>query len=298
MGVKTIAGTVKRVLASSGENAHVTAVEFVDSAGQTVKVNCDYFVNCGGPNVCNVNKLVDGVSPTLNDFILNEIHGKVVLKDVLEVVPNDAPMMIFDDPINLEWSPEEREMLAEMGPSEQRLLMTLPGGAHFRPYPGAVNSLIMLWEFAHLEGGVCEWWKVPEIPDDPVFVDYLYPELLIRALSQMVPRLDEYLGNIPSSTIIDGGYYTKAMDNLPLIGRLPGAPEGAYICAALSGYGIMAANAAGHLLASQIAGAGVDSSTSYNIDASSYESNFDPARFNDAQYVEKVKAGLVKGLQI
>ena len=24
-------------------------------------------------------------------------------------------------------------------------------GVHFRPYPGAVNSLIMLWEFVHMD---------------------------------------------------------------------------------------------------------------------------------------------------
>ena len=47
---------------------------------------------------------------------------------------------------------------------------------------------------------------------------------------------------------VDGGYYTKVPDNLPLIGPVPGAPEGAFMCAGLSGYGLMASNAAGSLL--------------------------------------------------
>jgi hypothetical protein len=33
---------------------------------------------------------------------------------------------------------------------QAKLLDPLPPGVHFRPYPGAINSLVMLWEFAHL----------------------------------------------------------------------------------------------------------------------------------------------------
>ena len=55
-----------------------------------------------------------------------------------------------------------------------------------------------------------------------------------------------------ASVVVDGGYYTKTPDNLPLIGPLPDAPEGVFVCAGLSGYGVMAANAAGELLARHV----------------------------------------------
>ena len=50
-------------------------------------------------------------------------------------------------------------------------------------------------------------------------------------LSEMVPGLDRYLDGsgegIPSNVMVDGGYYSKAPDNVPLIG--PSAP-GFYTC--------------------------------------------------------------------
>jgi glycine/D-amino acid oxidase-like deaminating enzyme len=52
-------------------------------------------------------------------------------------------------------------------------------------------------------------------------------------------------GDRSQKPFVDGGYYTKTVENLPLIGPAPGLGgkgnvPGAYICAALSGYGIMA----------------------------------------------------------
>ena len=47
-----------------------------------------------------------------------------------------------------------------------------------------------------------------------------------------VPALGEYLrdeGSAMPRVHLDGGYYTRAPDNLPLIGPLPGAPAGAYV---------------------------------------------------------------------
>ena len=59
-------------------------------------------------------------------------------------------MLIWDDEVTLPWTEEEQEMLAAMGPDERRLLGALPPGVHLRPYPGATNSMLMLWEYAHL----------------------------------------------------------------------------------------------------------------------------------------------------
>lgn len=67
----------------------------------------------------------------------------------------------------------------------------------------------------------------------------------------MIPGLNAYLGRLPKPAV-DGGYYTKTRENRPLIGPLP--VEGAYVIGALSGFGLMAASAAGELLADYLTG--------------------------------------------
>ena len=37
------------------------------------------------------------------------------MNDVLGVIPDGSPMMIWDDEVTLKWTDEEKEMLAEMG---------------------------------------------------------------------------------------------------------------------------------------------------------------------------------------
>ena len=142
-----------------------------------------------------------------------------------------------------------------------------------------------------------------------------------------VPALGEYLrdeGSAMPRVQLDGGYYTRAPDNLPLIGPMPGAPAGArvaccpmtlnpnphpnphpapepecntepkpkpgaYVCAGLSGYGVMAANAAGELLAQHVAAEPLPA----------YAHAFRPERWLDADYRRRVESGAVaQGLQI
>ena len=71
----------------------------------------------------------------------------------------------------------------------------------------------------------------------------MFPEVCVRGLQTMVPGLGSYLGNIPRSTIVDGGYYTETPELLPLVGPVGGEGlEGAWLCGGLAGYGVMAAN--------------------------------------------------------
>jgi hypothetical protein len=46
-------------------------------------------------------------------------------------------------------------------------------------------------------------------PDQPEFRDYVYPELLLRGLSKMVPGLAKYVEEGVPEHFVDGGYYTK-----------------------------------------------------------------------------------------
>ena len=88
----------------------------------------------------------------------------------------------------------------------------------------------------------------------------MFPEVCVRGLQTMVPGLGSYLGNIPRSTIVDGGYYTETPELLPLVGPVGGEGlEGAWLCGGLAGYGVMAANVSA---ARSFLGSGLHSSNS------------------------------------
>ncbi len=93
----------------------------------------------------------------------------------------------------------------------------------------------------------------------------------------MIPGLRAYLERLPR-VYVDGGYYTRTRENRPLVGPLP--VEGAYVVGALSGYGLMAACAAGELLAAHVAGAPLPD----------YAPAFAPARYGDPDYCRRLEA--------
>ena len=75
----------------------------------------------------------------------------------------------------------------------------------------------------------------------PEIVPEIFAEMRIGALRffrrscpQMVPALGGYFGDdgtLAAPVAVDGGYYTKAADNMPMIGPVPDAPRGCYMCA-------------------------------------------------------------------
>jgi glycine/D-amino acid oxidase-like deaminating enzyme len=138
----------------------------------------------------------------------------------------------------------------------------MPGGAHTRPEGGADSDIILLlWEYLTRE-------------IEPVFpppLDEMYPEAALRGMSAMLPGFSGYFDKPPRPTL-DGGYYTKTQENRPLVGALP--VSGAYVIGALSGYGLMAACAAGELLAQHVAGGKLPG----------YASAFALERYDDLQY--------------
>jgi glycine/D-amino acid oxidase-like deaminating enzyme len=87
----------------------------------------------------------------------------------------------------------------------------------------------------------------------------------------MVPAFAKYADRLPRA-FVDGGYYTKTRENRFLAGPLP--VEGAYVCGALSGYGLMASNVAGELVADHVTGRPLPP----------YAPAFTLARYDDAAY--------------
>jgi glycine/D-amino acid oxidase-like deaminating enzyme len=93
----------------------------------------------------------------------------------------------------------------------------------------------------------------------------------------MLPRMKEYFGRMPRPQI-DGGYYTKTRENLPLVGPLP--VDGAYVIGAVSGYGIMSACGVGELLAAHVTGATLPS----------YARAFELSRYDDPDYQKRLES--------
>ena len=199
-------------------------------------INTDTFVIAAGPYLKEVGAMLEVDIP-----VFNELHGKIALRDELGIVPTDTPLLFWSDPIHLPWTDEEREKLA--ADAETRgLLNEFPAGVHFRSrMDGDTHVLLAIWTY-DIEPCPPVW--------PPVF-DSDYPEILIRGLARMIPGLSAYFGH-GSRAYADGGYYCKTQENRPLIGPLP--VEGAYVIGGLSGYGIMASQAAGDLLATHITG--------------------------------------------
>ncbi len=197
--------------------------------------------------------------------LFSELHLKVVYRDHHRVIPRDAPMIIWSDPQEIAWSDEERRRLIEMGRDD--LLGEMPIFCHGRPEGGPDSPyFVALWEYRR---EILE--PIWPLPDDP-----LYPEVVMRGLTTMVPGLDVYLRGLPESSV-DGGYYTKTRENRPLIG--PCGPEGFHVVAGLSGFGVMASSAAGELAAMHIAEANLPE----------YAQHFLLSRYEDPSYLATIQ---------
>ncbi len=219
-GVDTTGGCVHSVQVMGGEGT------------ETIEV--DTFVNAAGPFAKHVGELLGIELP-----MFGESHVKLAFHDRHGALPQDAPLIIWNDPVRLPWSQEEREALAAE-PAGRALLEEFPAGVHARPSGG---------------DGVLLYWTLDTERVEPVFPqtwDSAIPEILLRGMSVAVPALSAYFEHLPKP-FVDGGYYAKTEDNRPLIGPLPVA--GAYMMGAFSGFGIMIACAAGELLAAHLTGA-------------------------------------------
>jgi glycine/D-amino acid oxidase-like deaminating enzyme len=214
------------------ERGRVRAVRL--QGGDRIATDC--FVNAAGPFLRAV-----GATLGVDLPVFTELHAKVVFHDALGIVPRHAPMLIWIDPQLLPWSQEERALLAQFEETKS-FLQELPSGVHARPEGGPDSDvLLMLWAYH----------TPPVEPVWPPRFEPHYFEIVLRGLTTMLPGLQAYLDRAPRPAI-DGGYYTKTRENRPLIGPLP--VEGAYVIGALSGFGVMAACAAGELLAAHLTG--------------------------------------------
>jgi glycine/D-amino acid oxidase-like deaminating enzyme len=230
------------------------------------EIATEVVVDAAGPMAGNVATLAGVDLP-----LFSELHIKVAYRDHLRVVPRDAPMVIWSDTQHLDWTIEEQEALAEQGRDD--LLGEMPIFCHGRPEGGAGSPYLLgLWEY---HGVVQEpSWPLPEDP--------LYPEVVVRGLTTMVPGFDVYRERLPQS-VVDGGYYTKTRENRPLVG--PAGPSGFHLMAGLSGFGVMVAAGAAELLGKHVTG----------TELPSYSDAFLLERYDDADYVASIGGPMSSG---
>ena len=256
-GGRLMRGEITSVDTAGGRVRGVT----VGTDGGTRAIATPRFVNAAGPYLKSVGQMLGIELP-----VICERHLKLSFNDHLEVVPRRAPLLIWSDDVLLPWSETERETL---GAAEETrwLLGTFPPGVHCRPEGhGDSQTLLVLWTYD----------TQPVEPVFPLPITEHFAELVLRGMAVMIPGLAQYLDRIPRP-YVDGGYYTKTRENRPLIGPLP--VEGGYVVGALSGYGVMAACAAGELLAAHVTGAPLPS----------YAPAFTLSRYADPGYQQRLE---------
>jgi glycine/D-amino acid oxidase-like deaminating enzyme len=235
---------------------HISGVRL--STGE--RVEAPIFINAAGPYLKEIGALLGVDLP-----VHTELHLKTVIKDSLGVVGRDAPLLIWTDPQTLPWEPEEREALSE-DDTTRWLTEVFPSGVHTRPAgSGESQTILMLWDYQTKRMD----------PAWPPLLDEQYPEIVLRGLAAMLPRMKEYFTRMPRPQM-DGGYYTRTHENRPLVG--PMCVDGAYMIGAVSGYGIMSACGVGELLAAHVTGA----------DLPSHAPAFDLERYDDPEYQKKL----------
>ena len=244
-----------RVVDVAVEADKVVAVALEDGS----KISTAAFVNAAGPFLSEVGQMVGVHLP-----VYSEVHAKSGFRDHLGAIPRTAPMIIWNDPQKIGWTDDERGYLKEEGRAD--LAELLPPGCHARPEGGPDSTWALgLWEY-HTRVLTPEW----PIPTDP-----LYTEAVLRGLATMVPALRRYADRLPEA-VIDAGYYTRTQENRPLAG--PAGPQGAYVCGALSGFGIMAACGVGELVATAVSGGGLPAWAHW----------FDLRRYDNPQYLAEI----------
>ena len=234
-GVTTLSGHVSAVDTSGGVVSNVT---ITGADGREHTIVTPVFINAAGPLARNVGAMMGVDLP-----LFSEMHLKAAFEDTLGVIDRNAGLVILDDAQTLSWTDEERNELAS-DESTRWLTLPMPAGIHLRPEGyGNSQTVLMLWDY-HSTHRYAE--PVFPLEEDPV-----YAEVVMRGMVALAPALASYVERLPRM-YVDGGYYTKTEENRPLVG--PTAVRGAFVNCAFSGYGLMAAPAAGELIAAHILG--------------------------------------------
>lgn len=229
--VKSAGGRLIRgeVVGAEGTAPFVLSVATAD---RTVRLRADRVVNAAGPFLRDVARLLGEDLPVSCVY-----QQKIAFEDHEGAVPRNLPFSIDLDGQTLNWTEEERALLAD-DPATAGLTQFIGGGIHCRPDGAETGKWIKLgWAFNQQTGD----------PHGAEPADDYFPDIVLRAASRLQPALQAYIGRLPRGAHHYGGYYTMNEENWPLIG--PMATPGVFVAGALSGFGTMAACATGSICA-------------------------------------------------
>ena len=111
-----------------------------------------------------------------------------------------------------------------------------------------------------------------------------FPEIVSRGAVRLNPSLKTYYGRLPRAMHHYGCYYTLTDENWPLIGSMDVA--GSYVVGAMSGFGTMAACAAGDLCARVLLAEAVPE----------YAHALSPQRYSDTDLMAEITALSQRGI--
>ncbi len=241
----------------------------LETADGTARLDCRQVINAAGPFAGEIADMLGSELP-----LRNVLQQKIAFQDEQGVIPRGMPFSIDLDGQSLDWSDEERALLREEA-GLAWLTEAMPGAIHCRPDGGDGGRWIKLgWAFNQAEATASR---------EPTLNGH-FPEIVLRGAARLNPGLRCYYEALPGGMVHYGGFYTMTEENWPLIGPLD--EEGAFIVAALSGFGTMAACAAGDLCAAWVAGASLPD----------YARALSPARLQNAELLRELRSGGDKGL--
>ena len=237
------------------------------------RINAAVIVNAAGPFAKEVAAMIGVDLPLKNVF-----QQKLAFDDHHGAISRQLPISFDLDEQELDWTAEERELLAG-DPNFDWVTKPILGGAHCRPEGGEKGTWVKLgWAFNRESSEPRQ-----ELKNDPHF-DPQFPELILRATARLNSSLKRYIESFPSRWSHYGGYYPMTDENWPLVGPL--GVDGAYVTGALSGYGCMAACAAGEICAAWIA----------DGDLPDYANQLSLARYDDKQLMAEIINSPSKGI--
>jgi glycine/D-amino acid oxidase-like deaminating enzyme len=236
-------------------------------------IEADIVVNAAGPFAHKVAAMLGETLPVTNLF-----QQKVAFEDTQGAILRDMPFSIDLDEKTLRWTEEEHQLLAE-DPDLRWLTGLMPGGTHCRPEGGARSSWVKLgWAYNQQTSEPQE-----DLANEPLS-DSQFPEIVMRGAAQFIPALRRYVDDPPTRYSHYGGYYTMTEENWPLIG--PMESQGAFMVTALSGFGSMAACAAGKLCAAWIT----------DSERPDYAEALSAARYRDEAMMRELRDAASKGI--
>lgn len=259
VGAQRIIGAVKAIRADAP-----FSLEIHDEESGSVTITADKLINAAGPFAADIADMLGQQLPVFNTF-----QQKIAFEDRANAIPRDMPFSIDLDEQQIDWLPDERELLLEE-PDFAWLAETMPGAIHCRPDGGDNGSWIKLgWAYNDKHAA----------PSRDLPLDENFPEVVLHGAARLNPSLKAYYGQLPRSMHHYGGWYTMTEENWPLIG--PMEADGAFMNCAMSGFGTMSACGAGELCAAWVAEA----------ELPGYAGDFSLARRDDAALMQLLHAG-------